>query len=48
MDEYFYEDELRRMLEEFGDLYDFSECELTCEFGVCNIFIHNYTIYILN
>ena len=43
-----YEDDLRELINEFGDLFDFTVAELATDLGKCNVFIHNYFIWILN
>ena len=43
-----YEDDLEDLINKFGELFNFEECELITDLGECNIFIHNYFIWILN
>ena len=43
-----YQDELKKLIDEFGYLFDFEVCELITEYGTASVFIHNYFVYILN
>jgi len=43
-----YEDNIQQILEKYHDLFEYSTPVLSCDYGVCDIFIFHDQLIILN